>query len=261
METLSLLKVLEEIELKGRQNKIVKTRYGSMIINQFDTVVGRSLDLYGEWAQLEMELLKKFIPKDGICIDVGANVGCHSLVFAEAVGPRGTVLAFEPQHCIFQILSGNIALNSHVNVWTYPCAVSDHLNETPVPRLSYRRKNSFGGLSLKKDWSNGPTYLVPTVKLDIYTLPRVDLIKIDVEGADLDVIRGAKGMIQRHQPVLYVENSSLELIPEIQALDYKVYDFHSLYYSPTNYKMNPKNIFGDVGDGYLLCIPKSKNIS
>ncbi|MBS0625626.1 MAG: FkbM family methyltransferase [Verrucomicrobia bacterium] len=254
---MSLIELYKEIA--ETQNKVVRTRYGDMIINKHDHVIGSSLELYGEWAQLEIDLLNQFIPKGGVCIDVGANFGYHTLAFARAVGKYGYVISFEPQHCIFQILAGNVALNHHEHVWTYACAVSNHIEKTAVPRLTYQRRNSFGGLSLKKDWAaSGPSYYVPTVVLDSCRLPRLDLIKIDAEGGEIEVIEGAVHSIAEHKPIIYVEDSGPQLVELIRSLDYEIYDFSCKYFNPNNFNFNEANVFRDLSDGAFLCLHKSR---
>lgn len=99
-------------------NKLINTRYGQMLINSNDTIIGRYLDLYGEWYQAELDLLKDYIQPGFYCLDIGANVGTHTLFFANIVGKEGRIYSFEPQRVIFQLLSANIALNDYLNVWT-----------------------------------------------------------------------------------------------------------------------------------------------
>lgn len=81
-------------------NRLVRARHGFMLYSRFDTVVGRSIEYYGEYFESE------------VVIDVGANIGAHTLALARIVGPTGRVLAFEPVRTIHQVLCANMALNS-----------------------------------------------------------------------------------------------------------------------------------------------------
>ena len=63
-------------------NHLTNTRYGIMLYPSTDQIIGQSLSLYGEWYQAEMDLLQAYIPENGFCIDVGANLGCHTLFFS-----------------------------------------------------------------------------------------------------------------------------------------------------------------------------------
>src|SRR5207248_61552 len=71
-------------------------RHGSMTFLRFDEFIGRSLSEYGEWAEQEIELLRRFLEPDAVAIDAGANVGSHVLALAASVGRTGRIYAFEP---------------------------------------------------------------------------------------------------------------------------------------------------------------------
>ena len=92
-------------------------RYGMMMYNKNDRYIGRSLDLYGEFSEAEVAFFRAAIQPGMMVVDVGANIGCHSIAFARLVGPGGRVLAIEPQKQVYQMLVGNVALNhlSHVD--------------------------------------------------------------------------------------------------------------------------------------------------
>jgi hypothetical protein len=77
-------------------NRLKECRYGSMLYNPNDTYVGRSLDLYGEYSEEEVSLFRDLLSEPGSVLDVGANIGVHTVAFAEIVGSAGEVHAFEP---------------------------------------------------------------------------------------------------------------------------------------------------------------------
>lgn len=76
-----------------------------------DTVIGRALQLYGEFAESENRLMARFLRAGDIALDVGANIGTCTLAMASAVGTTGLVHAFEPQALVFQTLCANLAIN------------------------------------------------------------------------------------------------------------------------------------------------------
>src|SRR6185369_1212467 len=84
------------------------TRYGALRVINSDDIISKSLRLYGEWAQLEIEIVSSFLSPGQVVIDVGAYIGTHSLAFSKAVGTSGRVLAFEPREPIAAILQDNI---------------------------------------------------------------------------------------------------------------------------------------------------------
>lgn len=241
-------------------NKLTDTRYGKMLYNVNDVCIGRSIELYGEWYQAEMDFMKQFINPGDVCIDVGANIGCHTLFFANAVGERGSVVAFEPQHTLFQVLCANVAINNHLNVNTYNSAVGKQLGLIGVPMLDYSQPGNFGALSVG---NNG--YSVQLVPLDNFVLPKVNFIKIDVEGFESDVIRGAKKTIQSSRPFIYAENNrkekSLELINLIKYSKYDVYQHSVKGYSADNFKKSNINIHGDYVEINIFCVPQEKQLT
>jgi hypothetical protein len=93
-------------------NRLKACRYGTLLYNINDRYIGQALDLYGEYSEGEVVLFRRIVRPGDIVLDVGANLGAHTIFFSTAVGPRGAVLAFEPQRLVFQALCANMALNS-----------------------------------------------------------------------------------------------------------------------------------------------------
>jgi FkbM family methyltransferase len=147
-------------------------------------------------------------------IDVGANLGEYALWAAKLTGYSGKVLAFEPLTEMFDLLNTNVALNEDFkkNIVTIKCGLSDSVEEVPI----YTSGNAgIDGLHeglptiFKTDSRN---IFVENIKLDTLdnqveksALSKVDWIKIDVEGAELKVLRGAKKTIKRFHPALLLE--------------------------------------------------------
>ncbi len=188
-------------------NHVKTCRYGTMVFNTFDRYLGRGLDLYGEFSEGEVEMFRQLVRPGDTVLDVGANIGAHTLFFARQVGPKGAIYALEPQRVVFQTLCANMALNSVTNVWCLPCAAGAEPGETTVPRGDYTQSGNFGGVSVG---GSAQGERVPVVTVDGLNLPACRLIKIDVEGAEEHVLRGAVQTIERLRPVLYVENDRKE---------------------------------------------------
>lgn len=91
-------------------------RYGLLSFPRFDAYVGYSLQEYGEWAQIEIEMLLRFIENGAIVLDIGAFVGTHTVAFSRAAGSHGKVYALEPQPFVFALLKQNIEQNRLRNV-------------------------------------------------------------------------------------------------------------------------------------------------
>src|SRR4029078_4119505 len=98
--------------VETRHIAIKNCRHGLFMYSRNDNFVGRGLDLYGEWCDFELQLLRNYIKYGDTGIDGGAHIGTHALASGNMVGPTGIVHAFEPQRRLFGMLAGNVALNS-----------------------------------------------------------------------------------------------------------------------------------------------------
>jgi FkbM family methyltransferase len=229
-----------------------------MVFNVRDTHVGRSLDLYGEWVESELDLLGPWLAPGDVVIDAGANVGNHTVFFAGRVGPDGRVYAFEPQRRVFQMLCANLALNGVTNVEAVQAAVGTGLGEVAIPDVDYTAPGNFGGVRL----ACGAGRQVPVRSLDSLGLARCAAIKIDVEGMELDVIDGASDLIARTRPLLYVENNdrakSGALIRRIAGFGYQLFWHFSRYYNPNNFFAERQNAFGGLADANMICVHQDR---
>ncbi|MFA6075239.1 MAG: FkbM family methyltransferase [Negativicutes bacterium] len=243
-------------------NEIKDCRYGKMIYNKLDAYVGKSLNNYGEFSEGEFELFKQIVREGNIILEIGANIGAHTVALSRIVGQSGTVFAFEPQRLVFQVLAGNLAINSITNTFCYQKAVGELPGTLMVPLLDFEKENNWGGLSLGS-WEQGE--VVDVITVDSMDLPFCHFIKIDVEGMELDVLKGAKQTIDKYQPIMYVENDreekSVALIKYLLMLGYELYWHCPLLFNSNNYYGNKENVFGNIVSKNMLCIPKSKNVN
>jgi FkbM family methyltransferase len=249
----------EEFRLAGSGfNRLARTRHGLMLSNRNDTYVGRSLAELGEFSEGEAELFRQIVRPGMTVVEAGANIGAHTIVLARLVGEAGYVHAIEPQRLVFQTLAGNVALNSLANVRCYQAAAGEQLGSIVVPMLDVKSPNNFGGLGLG---AHELGERVPVMTVDSLKLPQCGILKIDVEGMELAVIRGAADTIRRCKPILYVENDRAErspaLIEAILALGYKLYWHLPPYYAAGNYYGNATNVFGDMVSLNMLGIHAS----
>jgi FkbM family methyltransferase len=149
------------------------------------------------WESGIEELIKKHTREGSTAVDAGAHIGSHTVTLSRAVGPKGRVFAFEPQTKIYQELLVNLELNGRDNVYTYFAALGDaHKRVTMSPTV----QGNEGGTNLGAGGNQ-----VEMLPLDHFRLEDVSIIKIDVEGAEYDVLRGAAATIRKNKPVLVVE--------------------------------------------------------
>ncbi len=240
-----LASCLRSLPIKGRW------RIASLLNRLFvaDTVtfalseVGRvTLDLSVEmqqhvyWAGLSRDdaattrLARALLPRDGVFLDIGANVGLHTLAIASHVAEGGAVVAFEPHPINHRLLVQNIEQNGLRHV------VAENLGlAESAAKLTGTARAGSGNWSLASQGDY--RFEVRLLRLDDYLrdhpLPRIDLMKIDVEGAEARVLRGARQSIERFRPAIVFEvcpmwlakmqSSAAELFAELGGLDYSIY--------------------------------------
>lgn len=203
--------------------------WGQCLYNRHDVALGRCIAEYGEFSEDELFMLRQVVPVGSVMLDVGANIGAIAVPMAMHVGVDGAVVAFEPQRLMFQLLCANAALNSVGNLYPVRSAVGQKEGVVSVVTLDPNVANSPGGLEMNAGGDH-PTETVAMLAIDDLsrsTLERVSLIKIDVEGMEADVIRGARKTIGTYRPIIYVENDradkSAELIDLVKGMDYVAY--------------------------------------
>jgi FkbM family methyltransferase len=237
-------------------NQLAATRHGYLLYNRNDIYIGRAIEKYGESCALEMALFEELCRAGHAVIEVGANNGTHTVGLARVVGEQGRVLAFEPQRLVFQTLCANVALNSLTNVDCYWAAVGAQEGAIMVPSVSPWQEANFGGVTLL---GSHPGHPVPCFTLDRFLeLPRVNLIKIDVEGMEAEVLRGGAKLLAKFKPVLYVENdradNSEALIRLIAGFGYRLFWHLTPLFNPQNFYGQHENLFGALVSCNMLCI-------
>lgn len=141
-------------------------------------------------------------------LDIGSNFGQMAVLFSRAVG-AGKVISFEADPWIFSVLQKNIAENNCRNVLSYHYAVWDKTGETLIyPEADFTVFDSWGSFGINPKASEGQK--VKSIKIDDLPLPRpIKLIKIDIQGADLNALKGAKNTILQDKPVILFEYEHL----------------------------------------------------
>jgi FkbM family methyltransferase len=249
---------LSETILDNREVRLKATRYGLMLYHSKDAYVGRSFDLYGEFSEGEVDLFRQLLQPGAVVLDIGANIGAHTLYFATAVGPGGRVMAYEPQRMIHQMLCANLALNGVTNVRALLAGAGRERGVAHVPVLDYTAANNFGGISLGM---GGPSEPVEIIPVDTLGLARCDLMKIDVEGMEEAVLAGATATITRFRPMLYVENDreekSASLIERLLSFDYELFWHLPYLFNPRNFFGHTENVFKGIVSINILGVPRA----
>ena len=251
----------ELLETEGF-NQLAAAKDGYLLYNRNDAFVGRSVQKYGEYSDMEMELFKQVCVAGNVVIEAGANIGAHTVGLARLVGSQGRVLAFEPQRLTFQTLCANVALNSLANVDCYWAALGSQESLITVPEVDPRRFSNFGGVTLLGAQKGMP---ISCFTLDRFVaLPRINLIKIDVEGMEAEVLRGGEQVLRKFKPLLYVENDRLEtseaLIRLIAGFGYRLFWHLPLLFNPDNFYGDSENCYPDIRSINMMCVHRDAEV-
>ena len=247
--------------------ELTETKHGIMLVNRNDYFMGQSLLVYGECSELELTFLLTLAKNPGLVIEVGANMGIHTIPLAAALAKDGRPLyAFEPQPVIFQQLCANLALNGLTNVRAFPYACGSQNGALTFEIPDYTKPGNFGATRLKQPGSVSPRQeVVQCVRLDnLLGDGVVGLIKIDVEGAELEVLMGCEGILARCHPFLYVENDRVDQSPAlIQWLfdhDYRLWWHIPPIFNPNNFRGVAEDRYGPIYSFNMLGLHKSNPI-
>lgn len=169
------------------------------------------------WEPETLQISKKLIEgiKSPILIDIGANLGAWSVPMASWVkNQNGIVHSFEPQRPVFYQLCANLLCNNLMNCYAHNVAVGDFTGIIDIPILNIFEHSNLGALSLSENirqqqmWvkNTQPKEPVKITTLDDLNIPKSHLIKIDVEGLELEVLKGGKNWIkQSENPPIILE--------------------------------------------------------
>ena len=152
------------------------------------------------WDTHALYIIDKYIPDDAVILDIGANIGSHSLYWTLERDAK-KIYAFEPLPGTYEILQKNIELNNlNDRIISFNFGLSDE--EINAKIGSYNKQNIGGTSFVKADKGN---FKLKT--LDSLNIPeKIDLFKIDVEGAEVEVLLGAVETIKKNKPIIVIES-------------------------------------------------------
>ena len=230
---------------------ISSTNHGTMLVNRNDYHMVEGHGTYGVGHQLlnrsahepeEIDVVSRLLVMRRsdygpgvVVLDCGANIGTHTIEWARLMYDWGSVLAFEAQERIFYALAGNITINNCFNARAIWAAVGEQPGQINVPEVNYLLPSSFGSLELKKkkttEFIGQPVdydkcQAVRMASIDELGLERLDFIKLDVEGMELDALKGAIKTIRNHRPQMMIErikSNCDEISLFLRDLGYKIF--------------------------------------
>jgi len=187
---------------------IINIQGHKMYLDRHDSM---KLSINEVYEPLEIELIRKEIKLNDFVIDVGAHIGYHTLNMAKCVGKTGKVFSFEPEPENFSILKKNVQVNEYQNIITKNKAVGSSNNKI----ILYTSQNHSGIHRMYPSKSCQNQIEIECVKLDDYFkknnfLDKIKLLKIDVEGAELNVLQGSKEILSKNKNL----SIFLEFVPK-----------------------------------------------
>lgn len=172
------------------------------------------------WDRKALTMIDKYLPEDAVILDIGANIGSHTVYWALEKNAK-KVYSFEPFAQTFDVLTINIALNGledRVVLSNYGLS-----NEKCKAKVKSFFEKNVGGTSFAKS-ADGNYMFVPLDSIEF--AEKIDLIKIDVEGHEIETLEGARNTIAKNQPVIVIEtfNKKAEVTNFLSNFGYELVD-------------------------------------
>jgi len=233
-------------------------RHGQFLLIEGDMVCGY-LARYGEWSETEVDLYRDILSPESNVIEVGAHIGSHTVPISR-ICCDGKVITYEAQRTIHAMLSANLMLNCRTNVIAKHACGWDENTVLELECCDYSSHWNYGNFSVEKGYSYENQFagetskdFVPAWRIDddphVASLPTIDFMKLDAEGAELRVIAGAMATIEKHRPAVYVEavdrGIPMAVREMLEPLGYKGYWFISVrgrpdgFFGPADYAGDP----------------------
>jgi len=213
-----------------------------------DEVIGKNLREYGEYQQKEIDLLIGLLnsvnSKQKVVWDIGANIGVHTSAFSKH---STFVCSWEANPQNFKLLRMNTQGKLAPNVKVHNVAISNGKKDTiQIQDFDQSKSSNKGELSIVE--KGGVEISARSIDSYMMNYPLPSLIKIDVEGHELEVLQGALVMLKTVKPILYFETadkgSYAEHIKFLKDLDYRMWWFACPNFNKNNYNKNDNNIWG-----------------
>jgi FkbM family methyltransferase len=190
----SAIRKIKNYAYKNFKLKIIEINGNKIFLDKNDSL---RLSINQVWEPIETELVQKEVKKGYTVIDIGANIGYYTLLFAKLVGKEGKVYAFEPEPNNLHLLKKNIEINNYQNVIIEQKAVSDTTKNVNL----FTAKQGIGEHRINFSWFGNNGIEVKAIKLDDYINEKIDFIKIDIEGAEYNALLGMKKILESNDDI------------------------------------------------------------
>ena len=273
LSTLSRTKKIVSLLPRRAQLRVAKTLYNyeSPAVHGIDIVVpiqdqglvcfintkdliGWKIFFLGEYEAGTNKVLAKYIKKGDVVIEAGANLGSETLLMSKLVGD-GMVYGFEPNPYTFERLSINVAINSLTNVKVFDYAMGE--SDGNISFNIYPKGFCNPGMSSK--YMETPlTHKINVVQKTLDTfikeqnIDKVDFLKMDIQGAEMDMISGASATISKHKPSIFLE--ALIMYNDTKALYEKFKEYGYNVYVIGEEKLEQMRTLAEVKDGNWIAL-------
>ncbi len=217
-------KIKKTLEFKTSQIKSVKIKYGLIVGKRIygNLYVNNRLNSLSD----EESFYKYLKFENKVIVELGSNLGIYTIYFSNAVGINGKVYSFEPNPIIFNLLVKNLKINNCYNVKPFNFGIGD--NDEKLTFISKQFVFETGSFDksiqekLKKDIFGYKKWNIDTKKLDtvkdLYINEKIDFMKIDIEGMEIEALKGAKKVIINDSPDIYLEIHGKDNSEKIEKL-------------------------------------------
>lgn len=261
-----ILTFLSKQRLKNFNGESIKTiqTHGEefqIFINSKNGYVDETVFLNGVYEPFFLFLIKKHLKKGSVFIDIGANIGQHSLFASRVVGNTGKVISFEPVKRLYNQFKKSIEINNLSNIEAFNFGCGDKEEELEI----YLNQENMGASSIigdnKKNGSESIKIIVPDDIL--FNEDKIDFIKIDVEGYEYHVLLGLDKTLNKHHPTLLVEYTPAyydkidvthkrKIIDLLLSKGYEIFDVENKQYIK-NFDMIKLNGKNNLKNYNLMC--------
>jgi FkbM family methyltransferase len=225
--------------------KEIRTKDHLFLVLEKDTFINECLEKYGHWEKPTMDICRSYLKSDSYVIEVGAHIGSHTVILSD-ICKDGVVYSFELQKLIFQLLNANLLLNTCKNVYTYMEAASDENKIESIGEIDYQNMTKFnsglGSLNAVRQYQGYPINII-SLDNKFSEIKKLDLIKIDAEGHEVPILKGAKKLIKKFKPLILTEfdvnnkQKIIDLLPEYKFEDVSYnYELNNLEYPNLMFK-------------------------
>jgi FkbM family methyltransferase len=185
----------------GARLEEVETDVGTLLLHADDTVITPIIRAHGAWEKELGDRLRCLLDPGMVAVDVGANIGYFALLMAEEVGPSGRVIAVEPEPRNAEVLRQNAERTRGAEIEVIEAAA---WSEPTTLELGLHPSNT-GDHRIGSDSSARETVQVPAVRLDDVLPAQVDLLLLDTQASEHVALRGARRLLERSRPAVFVE--------------------------------------------------------